>query len=169
MDFFFLRFLQEFHVGSVIFPHAFVLDRGDWSCSDAHLHLTHTYPTYYPSLLYPSILYLTLPYHLALPFTTSFIRYSVFLFDRIAHLHSEALCEHYSPKSSPLVRFFAFGRRFAFKLIIATKFFVLRAGGGRKGVMPPPTCEYIILVQLDFLFWYGRPFEMVGVEERGKT
>lgn len=103
LDFFFLRFLQEFHVGSVIFPHAFVLDRGDWSCSDAHLHLTHTYPTYYPSLLYPSILYLTLPYHLALPFTTSFIRYSVFLFGRIAHLHSEALCEHYSPKSSPLV------------------------------------------------------------------
>jgi len=103
LDFFFLHFLQESHVGSVIFPHAFVLDRGDWSCSDAHLHLTHTYPTYYPSLLYPPILYLTLPYHLALPFTTSFIRYSVFLFGHIAHLHSEALCEHYSPKSSPLV------------------------------------------------------------------
>jgi len=35
--------------------------------------------------------------------------------------------------------------------------------------MPLPTCEYIILVRLDFLFWYGQPFEMVGVEERGKT
>lgn len=55
--FFFLRFLQESHVGSVIFPHTFVLDRGDWSCPDAHLHLTH----------YPTVPYLTLltilPYH----------------------------------------------------------------------------------------------------------
>lgn len=105
--FFFLRFLQESHVGSVIFPHTFVLDRGDWSCPDAHLHLTHyttlPYLTYYPSLPYPTILYLILPYHLTLPFTTSFIQSSVFLFGRIAHLHSEALCEHYSPKSSPLV------------------------------------------------------------------
>lgn len=55
--FFFLRFLQESHVGSVIFPHTFVLDRGDWSCPDAHLHLTH-----YTTLPYLTLLTI-LPYH----------------------------------------------------------------------------------------------------------
>jgi hypothetical protein len=38
----------------VIFPHAFVLDRGNWSCSGAHLHLTHTTLHYtYPLTILP--------------------------------------------------------------------------------------------------------------------
>jgi hypothetical protein len=46
-----------------LFQHTFVLDRGDWFCPDAHLHLTH-----YTTLPYLTLLTI-LPYH-TLPYST---------------------------------------------------------------------------------------------------